>query len=565
MTIKALFVAPYAAMEKLIEECREQETDMDIQIRIGNLQEGVELAKQAEAEGFEVIISRGGTAKMISEAVRIPVIDVHVSGYDMLRVLTLANDFPRKKAIVGFPAITGGAKAIIDLLDIPIDMFTIHDEDETEDLLHRLKQEGYELIMGDVVTFETASRLGLIGILIQSGRESLFDAFKEAKTVARWLSAGRLEIERYKAVLQVAAEDIVVVSGQGEVVYEQWQHFSPRLAGAIGLDKDAFLLDRPGKEIVHVSDPEGQPVKVIKTPIEVGGSQGLVCEFIRQPVHPSAKDMMEVHRSPAPLIIHQSESMNTCLAMVERSLSYDGFVLIGGRGSGKKMLARYIHDRKFSGEGLFASVKAPNLPELCPDSIDAEIKTLYIYDFDRLEDRLEEAHLRNIEALRSRGLVLIFAMTEEQPVGENRIYDDEIIRIHIPALAERKEDLKELVTSCLLHFTQTLGTSAIRMTEKGFRLLADYDWPGNVSELKALLQEAVMLEKGYVIGHELIEQLLDRKDGEGGVSSRLLKGTLAQIEKRIIEKVMEEEGFNQTKAAKRLQINRSTLWRKLKE
>ncbi|WP_339321740.1 PrpR N-terminal domain-containing protein [Paenibacillus sp. FSL W8-0194] len=565
MKIKALFVAPYAAMENLIEECRKQDSELDLTIRTGNLQEGVALAKQAEAEGFDCIISRGGTAKLISEAVDIPVIDVRVSGYDMLRVLTLANDFPRKKAIVGFPAITAGAKAIIDLLDIPIDMFTIRDESETEALLRQLKEEGYQLIMGDVVTFETASRLGLLGILIQSGRESIFDAFKEAATVSRWLAKSRQEIERLKGILRAAASDLMVLADNGSVVYEQWKTFGARPELDIPVAEGASEPGGPSREMLHATDPDGQSVKVVKTRIAIGESAYWLCEFFKEPARRESEDKLRIHMEPAPLIIHQSQAMNTCLTMIGRSVTYDQFIFIGGKGTGKRLLARYLHDLKTKGHGYFASVKAADLRELSPEEIPEEVRTVYVHAFDRLPGGREEIQWQKIEALKRRGLTLIFAMTEEEASGEHRIYEDGTIHVHVPALAERKEDLKELVTTFLLHFSQTLGTSAIRMTEKGMKLLADYDWPGNVSELKVLLQEAVVLEKGYVIEHSLIEQLLRRKGSESGASSELLKGTLDQIERKIIEKVLEEEGFNQTKAAKRLQINRSTLWRKLKD
>ena len=73
------------------------------------------------------------------------------------------------------------------------------------------------------------------------------------------------------------------------------------------------------------------------------------------------------------------------------------------------------------------------------------------------------------------------------------------------------------------------------------------------------------MEKGYVIEEKLIESLLNRKGLESPqISSDFFTGSLENIEKKIIEKVLEEEEFNQTKAAKRLNINRSTLWRKLK-
>lgn len=105
MKIKTLFVAPYATMKNLIENSASEQDELDVHIEIGNLQEGVEIARKAEKQGYEVIISRGGTAKLIQDEVGIPVIDVHVSGYDMLRVLTLANDFNGKKQSSASPTL----------------------------------------------------------------------------------------------------------------------------------------------------------------------------------------------------------------------------------------------------------------------------------------------------------------------------------------------------------------------------------------------------------------------------------------------------------------------------
>lgn len=566
MKYKALFVAPYAAMENLIEECRAEESELDLHIKIGNLHEGVAMAVRAEAEGFDVIISRGGTAKLIGEAVDIPVIDVHVSGYDMLRVLTLANDFPRKKAIVGFPAITLGAKAIIDLLEIPIDIFTINDENETEALLRRLKQEGYQLIMGDVVTFETASRLGLLGILIQSGREAIHDAFKEAKTVSRWMMTSKLEIDRLKTILQVTAHDFMVLSDHGDVVYEQWRNFSTRPITDLSLEKGAFQDLGSRRGMALVTDHNGRTLKLIKTKIVLHESTYFVYEFSEFKANQAVQEMIRVSTGPSPMVIHQSDAMNTCLTMINRCISCNHFILMGQRGTGKELISGYIHDHKFHGDGLYASIQAADLLGLNPDDVDIEIKTIYIHTFDPLDDGLEGELWQKVETLKEKGITIICSMVEEAPLWANMMYGDDVIHVHIPSLDERKGDLKELATSFLLHFNQTLGTSAIKINEKGLALLADYSWPGNVSELKALLQEAVLMEKGYVIESPLIETLLHRKGVDTiYISSDLLNGSLEQIEKKIIEKVLEQEEYNQTKAAKRLNINRSTLWRKLKD
>ncbi|ULT57642.1 PrpR N-terminal domain-containing protein [Neobacillus drentensis] len=563
MKIKALFVAPYAAMENLIEECRYEETEIDLHIEIGNLQEGVALAKKAEAQGFDVIISRGGTAKLIGETVGIPVIDVHISGYDMLRVFTLANDLPRKKAIVGFPTITLGAKAIIDLLDIPIDIFTINDESETEPLLSRLKHEGYQLIIGDVVTYETASRLGLLGILLQSGREAIFDSFKEAKMVARWMLNNKLEIERLKALLHITAKDFMLLSHNGDIVYEQWATFQSRPINEIPLIMDTNQDEASGKEISYIKDNNGETLKLIKTKIMTTEFSYLFCQFSHLKINPESEEIMKVNVLAPPPIIHHSKAMNLCLNMIDRCLSHTRFILNGKRGTEKELIAQYIHYHKTHGNGLFASIKALDLLDINLEKVDKDIKTIYIHSIDLLDEALRDELWRKIGSIKVRGITIIIGMIELQHSWE--IYSDDIIRIYIPSLAERKEDLKELVTSFILHFNQTLGTSAIKMREDGLALLAEYDWPGNVGELKAILKDAVLMEKGYVIEKGLVESLLKQKgSADVGISTDFLMGTLEDIEKRIIEKVLEEEEFNQTKAAKRLNINRSTLWRKLK-
>jgi transcriptional regulator, propionate catabolism operon regulatory protein len=566
MKVKALFVAPYAAMENLIEECREKEPEIDLQIRIGNLQEGVAIAKNAEAEGFDVIISRGGTAKLIGEAVDLPVVDVRVSGYDMLRVFTLANDFPRKKAIVGFSNITLGAKAIIDLLDIPIDIFTIDHEEQTEPLLQRLKQEGYQLILGDVVTYETASRLGLLGILIQSGREAIFDAFKEAKTVSRWMMKNKREVERLKAILNAAVTDFIVLSENGEVIYEQWESFPSRSITVIPIGINPIQVPLENNEITHVIDHNGEPLKITTKKIITKDRSYYLYEITRMEINPALLENLNIRVLSAPIIIHQSAAMNSCLAMIQRSLSYSSFILIGKRGTGKELIAQYIHYHRFQGIGLFASINACDFLELNPEKVDKDIKTIYIHTVEQLETGFRKELLRKIKALKGHGFTIILAMIDEQPGWGNMIYEDETIRIQIPALAERADDLRELVSSFLAHFHQSLGTSAIKLKEESLALLAKYEWPGNVKELKALLKDAVLMEKGYIIEKQIIEKLISRKKGIAvGVDTKMLQGSLEEIEKKIIEYVLKEEDYNQTKAAKRLHINRSTLWRKLKQ
>lgn len=552
-------MAPYASMKNLIEECFEEESDIEMEIRIGNLQEGVAAAKNAGMEGFDVIISRGGTAKLIGEAIDLPVIDVHVSGYDMLRVFTLANDFPRKKAIVGFPAITLGAKAIIDLLEIPVDIFTIEDEEETEPLLQKLKQDGYELILGDVVTFDTASKLGLLGILIQSGREAIFDAFKEAKTVSRWMVKNKREVERLKAILAATTTDFIVFSESSEVVFEQWENFTSNPIIEMPFDLNAA----GNKEQTHVIDHNGLPYKITMKKITL--DDGHCCFFnqiTKMEISPELIENLNIQVQSAPHIVHRSKAMSSCLEIIQRSLSFNQFILFGKKGAGNESIAQYIHYHKYHGSGLFASIPSSKFLAMDVRRLDKDIKSIYLHTIEQLDNHQGKEFLRKLNTLKD--FTVILAMTEEQPGWGNILYEEETIRIPIPSLSERKEDLRELVSSFLAHYHQTLGTSAIKLKEDGLELLEKYEWPGNVKELKALLKDAVLMEKGYVIEKTTIEKLMSRKKGTE-IQTEWLSGSLDEIEKKIIEHVLQEEDYNQTKAAKRLNINRSTLWRKLKQ
>ncbi|HBC95978.1 MAG TPA: hypothetical protein DC034_04160, partial [Clostridium sp.] len=89
--MKVFAIAPYNGLKELILQLAENEKDIDLQAEVGDLDLGVEIAKKAQRMSADIIISRGGTAELIQREVDIPVVDIEVSGYDILRVVTLAS------------------------------------------------------------------------------------------------------------------------------------------------------------------------------------------------------------------------------------------------------------------------------------------------------------------------------------------------------------------------------------------------------------------------------------------------------------------------------------------
>ncbi|MDM5340715.1 PrpR N-terminal domain-containing protein [Fictibacillus enclensis] len=566
MKIKTLFVAPYATMKNLIENSASEQDELDVHIEIGNLQEGVEIARKAEKQGYEVIISRGGTAKLIQDEVGIPVIDVHVSGYDMLRVLTLANDFNGKKAIVGFSNITLGARAITDVLDISIEVFTIETEKETIPMVQRLKREGYELIMGDVVTVDAAAHNGITGILIQSGKEAIMDAFGRAGTMHHVLQKKIQETELQRAILKLAAPDWMVLSKEGAILYENWDTFSARPLS----DQLLESLQAPeyslGKTYHHILQQKEERLHLAVHSISIGEEEFLLF-LVKRTMSSSDQNQLEVQTvAHRPFLIHQSQAMMECVEQASSYTSSQPLLLLGERGTGKRLLAHYVHYLQFGSHGLFASISASDVLTLQELSFDQAIATVYVHSFHRLDEKQAEAFVQKVMEISKSGVLVIASLTSNEERWSSLLYHDSLNRIRVPALRERREDIPELVSYFMARFHQRMGTTAIRIREDALSQLVQYDWPGNVSQLKALIKDAVVKEKGYSLEKKAVLELFKQNEAsEEKDVSHLLQGTINEIEEKIIHLVLKEEEYNQTRAAKRLGITRATLWRKLKK
>ncbi|NKE04782.1 sigma-54-dependent transcriptional regulator [Mesobacillus selenatarsenatis] len=551
--IKVLFIAPYPAMAVLIDECKAEARDLDVTVKVGNLGSAVPLAKRAEQDGFDVIISRGGTAKSIEEVTNLPVIDIHVSGYDMLRVLTLANEFPGKKAIVGFSNITLGAETITDILEFPIEVFTVERAEEVGPLIKELKDQGYSVIMGDVVTVHNADRYGMEGILIQSGREAIFDAFQRTRTIYSFYQKKQTEIDLMKAMLETEANDFVVLDHEGEIAYEQWKSISPSLIDVSELSKDGELNSQA---VIKVGDE----VYKVKPSVLTNGSRKYYLYSFSKLGQPIDETLIKVeHVSQLPLIIQESEQMRNCISLIGANIKKSKWALIGENGTGKGLIARYIHYLKLEGDGLFAVAMARDFLE--NSEVDKDIKTIYLQGIDTL-DFYEQQRLEQVaDYCCSIGINIIYSVLTEN----EGLFDSGVARIYLPSLRNRNGDIRALAAYFIADSNQSFGTSPIKIKEEALDLLEKYHWPGNVAELKAVLYDAAAAEKGYVLSTEVMGPLLESKVSSGfSIKDDFLQGTLEEIEKRIILAVMEQEDGNQTRVANRLNINRSTLWRKLK-
>ncbi|WP_339181175.1 PrpR N-terminal domain-containing protein [Paenibacillus sp. FSL R5-0701] len=560
MRTRVHFIAPYESMIPIIQECIPRFPQLTIQTDVGDLANGVELATQAEKNGAEIIISRGGTAQLIKKAVTIPVIDVQLSGYDMIRSLTLASQFNGQTAIVGFSNITSGAQSIIDLMDLPLKVYTIHSSEDVARLLLELKASGYRQIVGDVITVNTAKTYGLEGLLIQSGQESILRAMEDAQLVYRYLSKNHAISIILNDLVTREHPNLLILNERNEVVFENLTDFekNPLTDNHIYLTNTSLEFHQSQIQNVFMVDDYQLTVNAYETTLNNKSYKVYMLEK-GQPYAFAQFGITTFTDASMEPIVAESPAMQAVLQNI-RALyeNHEPIYLQGEADSGKSFLVKHIH-QMYSGGGLLLQMDLTQVPPGHLHKIPlAKVRNVEI---NHMETRMEDPELLAFIQSCLQNQIGVFILGE-QILNPQWSLDLELNTIMMPNLADRPEDLAPLMQHFLTDYYQKYGTTAVRIKEDALQLIRDQITNMNVNQLKHLIKQAALNEQDYVITTATLSRLLDQQPSS---SPMKLNGTLKEIEKEVIQFVLQEENNNQSKAAERLGINRATLWRKLKD
>ena len=149
-------------------------------------------------------------------------------------------------------------------------------------------------------------------------------------------------------------------------------------------------------------------------------------------------------------------------------------------------------------------------------------------------------------------------LIDEGKFRPDLFYRLNVFRIEMPALRDRKEDIPLLVEHFIHKFSQQMNKKISRVTPEAMYVLQQYNWPGNVRELENAVERAMVVAREP----ELREQDFTLKP-KNGVQAE--GRSLEEIEKAYILRVLEENNWNQTRAAEVLEIDRVTLHHKIKK
>jgi DNA-binding NtrC family response regulator len=177
-------------------------------------------------------------------------------------------------------------------------------------------------------------------------------------------------------------------------------------------------------------------------------------------------------------------------------------------------------------------------------------------------------------------------MVREGKFREDLYFRINVVKIHLPALSERKEDIPLLVECFTRRYSSQVGREILGTTSKFLDMLTEYDWPGNIRELENTIRKAIAFTKTpYLTSYELnlenplsvsqvisaesyVEPLRNSVRGmlsSGGANGQIYNSILKEAERVLLQEAMNTSGWNQSKAARLLGINRLTLRRKLED
>jgi transcriptional regulator with PAS, ATPase and Fis domain len=587
--MKIMAIAPYEGLKELIIEIGKDE-EFELRVEVGDLKKGVALAKEALTNDTDVIISRGGTAEMIQREVSIPVIEIEISGYDMLRALTLLKDYPGKVAIVGFASISAGAAAVCEILDVNISSYTIKEESEVEPMLIKLKQEGYQAIIGDFVTAKKAENIGLNGVLLTSGKESVLKAFKNAKRMYEYTTRIKRELAITQKIIEKQSYGIIVYDKEAKTIYSNI-FFNENLSKF----KDTFKLEKAIKEILEKGSfqailcIENEYWKVTGTLIEANSMLSVFrIERCNLNYYKSVPGILIIpfHKNQliniTNMMVTKNEMMKNQLIKVEEYLNIDEPIWITGeRGTGKEKLVKYIHFNSLKKHkpllifdcSIISYESWQNIFKGNSENdkvLFSEIGTIFFKNIDKLTIDVQNQLLDYL--LRNKFECRFIASADENILNltESEAFQYELYRflsnvtLHLPSLCSRKEDIENLACIYISEFNTKFGKQIVGIREDATEILKNFKWRTNLDQFKQAIKESVLIASEPYISNVDVEKVLANMQISIEKVNIDLTGSLDEIEQRIIKQVWIEEGMNNTRTAERLNITRTTLWRKLK-
>lgn len=586
--IRVLAIAPYESMKRVMGELASEYPQMELTIFVGDREAGLEIARQNFHGNFDVVISRGATAAMLGRELPLPVVEIEVSTYDLLCSLRLAGGLNQPVALICAGTICIGARQLRDLMGLELDIFTYQDADALPCLFEQVSKKNYHALLCDMVAYTTAKTAGKNAFLLTSGTDNIRKAFDQALLLRSSQNRLRNENQFLRELLQWQISSTVILDDGGNVYLSTADPIRPELLELLRRE----LPECAQAETRKITRSLNGTLYMIRTRrLPVGdavltaffydtrrtnlGANRLGIQFFTRP---------EAEERFCRGVFSTTGFTTDAAAEIQRIVASAAPVMIvGENGSGKESAADILFLRSQLRNNPLIHINCAALGEKewifllehhnSPLADDAS--TLYFINADTLPmDKLRQL-LSVMGQMRvcSRNRVLFSCVCpkgEAVPPTARTIVDELCcMTLNLPTLRELRERIPLMVNMYLSRVNEDVSRQILGVDSQAMELLQDYPWPNNCVQFRRVMQELCETAAGQVITVQEVQSLLRKERhvsafthrGENETIPLDLSRTLDEINRDIVHRVVEETGGNQTLAAKRLGISRTTLWR----
>lgn len=547
--IRIALISTYPDMTEIFTELAEKE-GLKPDIAIATLDEAAAIAKDIEHQ-TDVILSRGGTAEYIKDAVEIPVVAIPVTPFDVIRSIYGIKNCVKELALFTYKEKMPGIRDIERMLKLKIHEYTFCSKEDIEYGIQDGKNKGIPIVMGGILVRQLAQTYGLEDILIESGEEAIYRSMHEAIHLAELRLVERSKAARIKVVLDSVVQGIIATDELGCVtIYNPAaerifripddQVIGKRVQDIIPNTQMHKVLENGEAQMDVFQEVNGGTIATNRIPILVSGKRiGVVSTFedvtkiqyLEQQIRQKMYDKGFVAKYTFKDILTVSPIMIELKEMAALYASTNSSVLIQGEsGTGKELFSQSIHCHSKRSSGPFVAVNCAAIPEHLLESelfgyeggaftgAKKEGKqglfelahkgTIFLDEIGEIPQSLQARLLRVLqekEIMRVGGdkiipvdIRIISATNKnlEKKIEQDKFREDLYYRLNvfslkIPPLRDRKKDITVLATSFLRMLISERDCSQIvRELEP---LLVTYDWPGNIRELYNIMERLSLM------------------------------------------------------------------------
>jgi transcriptional regulator with PAS, ATPase and Fis domain len=628
--INIVFVVPYPEMEEDVKEIFDNHVQKDMLYENISVVHA-EKINVDELKG-DIVIARGLTFEKIKKYKPLmPKIKLTISAVDIINALRMCNErySPKKIALIGDYTSILEAKPFFDLLNCNIEIYNEKQAENIPSIFEAAKKDGCDAFVGGYSVCRFVKKQNAQCLIIKTGKEAILNAINEAIRSYEIIKSSKISkiiIENSKDSLIYVGKDFKITLMNPEAqkylekLYKKKNFYEKDIKDVFPFMydniKNVLLQKKEISNELHKIDDINITATYI--PIYIGSIiNGIMINFTNienvQQNEIQIRKKLSVNGLQAKYtfenIIYKSDLMAQTIEQAKKiSAVSSNILIIGDTGTGKELFAQSIHNASPRRNGPFVAINCASLPE---NLIESELfgyssgaftnavkggkvglielahnGTLFLDEISELpvafqskllrvlqehevrrigDDKTISVNVRIISALNKN----IYQLVKDGLFRKDLLYRLDVLRLNIPSLNYRREDVLQLFMYYIDIFNKRIGSKISSLSSKAEKLLENYEFEGNVRELRNIVERVCVLSNSDTVSYsDMYDSLYNRELDDNytlNSNNNSFNIDMHASEREIIEQALIKTQFNKKKAAELLGIDRSTLWRKIKK